>query len=135
MPTLNYAGATSFSAGVNSGVRPELIAEAAYYSGVNVVCRSGGLATRPDFTPLDLPLPAEFAAGRFQGAAWYQAPGQGLLAFVVSGKLYLLNPDSRELHSLWQAVGVLCQTVHRCHFCQAGPYLIVQDGVSPAVIQ
>lgn len=134
MPTLNYAGATSFAGGVNSGVRPELIDESAYYSGVNVVCRSGGVATRPDFTPLSPPLPPEFATGRFQGAAWYRAAGQNLLVFVLSGRVYLLDLEARELFSTWRSVGLFSQAVHRCYFCQAGPFMIVQDGVSPAVI-
>lgn len=116
------AGFLSLTAGMHSGLDPIILADDAYHKGINVICRSGTIQTRPAFVEY-LKLPS----GKFQGARIWKLESCDRLVCVIDGTLYSTRLDTKETlnHGL-----LFSQTVDRVYFCQAYKWVVIQDGAS-----
>jgi len=126
-------GMGSFLGGANSAVDPALIAENQYSWAENVVVRDGFLATRPGFQFIKLLPP-----GVVQGACFFSnrlRNSQDLIA-TIDGKLYDLAPlepatPARDISPPNETSPYISQ---KTSMVQANAFLVVQDGVSPAMV-
>lgn len=128
-------GFTSLVGGQNAGMKSHLLQPSQYFFGLNISCRGGDPHTRPAFIPTGVNLGA-YETGRFQGSKAYRLSSLDRLILVIDG--HVLGVDTTTFavtdYSAQANVGTLDPNVPRCYFCQADHYMIVQDGINPAVI-
>jgi len=126
-------GMGSFLGGANSAVDPALIAENQYSWAENIVVRDGFPATRPGFKFIKLLPP-----GVVQAACTFSNRRTGLreLTALIEGKLYDLSPLEpatavRDISPPGETSPYVSQ---KAAMVQAGNFLVVQDGTSPAMV-
>lgn len=130
------AGIANLEAGVNTAVDPAFLPVNQAAGAVNMTFRSGFAETRPDFRQINLHFPDEataeaFAAGRFQGARYFEAQGEGALVAVIDGTPYYVSPH-HEVTPI--DVPLLSKDVQRVKFLDTGQHLIIADGVNDPLI-
>lgn len=140
-----------FEGGQNVARVPSALPENQFARGINVACRGGILTCRPGarqltftFAPVQSPIPPDTAAnqenfytGIFQGAATYQLGSSYAIIVSVSGRLYSLAPNGDNafvITDITPGDGPNDPNVQIVYFCQAGTFLIVQDGIHLPII-
>jgi hypothetical protein len=77
-----------------------------------------------------------FKNGKFQGSKEYKTNNETCSIVVISGHIYSLNLETFILSCLTTKKTAINELVDRCYIVQAGPFVIVQDGIStPRIIQ
>jgi len=145
VPNRMYDGNASFEGGMDSSRFPNLIPINCYAASVNTVCRNSSLSSRPGWEEIVLTADSvantdlqQFNGYGFQGGIVYtNKTGKSFLVCSVRGRVYNIDLESRVLSQIYP-IGV--STSHSRdrdalnHFCQAGKYLIIQDGISSPLV-
>lgn len=145
VPNRMYDGNASFEGGMDSSRFPNLIPINCYSVGVNVVCRNSSAGTRPGWE--EIPLVADSVANTdiaqylnygFQGATVYKKPsGSSVLIAVIHGRVYEIDLETKTTTQKFPAGPSATTTRNkesRNYFCQAGKYLIIQDGLTAPLV-
>lgn len=128
-----YDGFESVIDGMNSSIEGEHLGVTQYARGINVMCRKGVLTTRYGLP--EYPISIEAAkTGTIQGAFRYQLNSAEYIAWVISGRIYLLNLTSGTLTDISATFFVSLDVSARVYFCKAEKFLVIQDGINPAII-
>lgn len=126
--------------GVDSGFAPSLIQPNQLAWAVNVTSRGGFPTARPGWWKRGLTFPNNdvqtlFSTGYFQGHGTYVSDGGvSFVAVAISGRTFLINVQTYAVQEI-TIPGDLNQ-VGQPHvwFQQAERWLVVQDGLSPAML-
>jgi hypothetical protein len=140
-----YDGNASFEGGMDSSRFPNLIPINSFATGLNVVCRNSSVSTRSGWSELTLTADsvtntdiAQFLNYGFQGGtAYLKTTGKTVLVCVVKGKIYEIDLDTNvvsQKYPIGPSTATTRSTTARNYFCQAGRYLIIQDGLSKPLI-
>lgn len=142
-----YDGFVSAQYGMRGGLHPSQIPNGALAAAVNMSSRGGILATRPEFTIVNIqPAGAsypEMLKGRFQGAAYCRSGDREFAVYGVSGRVYLFDPVNYLIFDTStggaQQTGPLSTSldpdVQRLYFAVvANTYIVVQDGINRPII-
>jgi hypothetical protein len=133
----------TFDGGVNSGVRPSLIAPNQVSWAINCTNRGGFWKSRPPFVKCNLQFASgydqsNFQTGYFQGVGSYNATngsGSSYLVLSLSGRIYAVNVSSGFTVADISIPGDTNNPVlPQAFFQQAENYLIIQDNQSPAML-
>lgn len=77
-----------------------------------------------------------FENGKFQGCEDYTTSSRTYSIVVISGHIFMINLLDNKVTCLTNETNQLNEIVDRCYFVQAGPYMIVQDGIArPRILQ
>lgn len=107
--------------GQHGDLAPEFLKEGQAHRLINVTARGGKAATRPGLVRITCP-----AEGRFQGSFVYRLNSTDRIAIVLSGYLWIYNVAA----GTWSNPASFPTTdFAQAYFCQAGPYLVVQNGI------
>lgn len=145
-------GQFSFLGGQDASKNPDEIAENAYASGVNVTAANGDLGPRWGFRKLDLNIESGFVlqenlyerdyerifnTGKFQLADAYIIGGVKYGLIVISGIIYIINPDTYETQVLEIEGGEkLNEFAPRLNGTPAGSYYVIFDyPAAPIIIE
>lgn len=140
-----YDGNASFEGGMDSSRFPSLIPINSYATGVNVTCRNSSVSSRYGWSEISLTVDAvtntdfaQFLNYGFQGGTVYKKlTGKSVLVCVVRGRVYEIDVDERKVSQIYP-IGPSTPTTRdrsvRNYFCQAGKYLIIQDGVTAPLV-
>jgi hypothetical protein len=123
--------AESFIGGANSSIDPAIIELNQFSWGTNIQIRGGYPRTRPGFRFI-----TSLPGGKIQGALYYPSRSGENIAFCVSGRLYTIDPTAASPVSLdvTPVSGGNNPSVPISYLVNAGGYLVVQDGQSPAIV-
>lgn len=124
-------GIATFIGGANSSIDPALLPPNQYSWGVNVAIRGGYPKTRPGFKFVKA-LPN----GVIQGACYFKNPSSEDLMAFIDGRLYNTQatiPDAASL-DVTPANETDNYVSRRASMAVANNYLVVQDGVNPAIV-
>ena len=123
--------AESFIGGANSSIDPAIIELNQFSWGTNVQIRGGYPKTRPGFR-----FVTSLPGGKIQGALYYPSRSGETIAFCVSGRLYTIDPLAASPVSLdvTPVSGANSASLPVAYLVNAGGYLVVQDGQSPAIV-
>jgi len=130
-PNRLMEGIGTFIGGANSSVDPALLSPNQYSWGVNVDVRGGYPRTRPGFKFIKA-LPN----GVIQGAAYFNNSSSEQLMTLIDGRLYdaqVIDPDAAVL-DVTPANESNNYISRRACMVAANNYLVVQDGVNPAIV-
>lgn len=121
------------------GERSAFTPDTAYWRGINVTRRTGSPRTRPGIKEIKLQFQNDrlrkiYETGKFQGAYHYRQPDIGYSAVQIDGHIFLIDPQSGCVFSLSDTVGNNSQIIDKVYFQQARRFLIIQDGINPAII-
>lgn len=124
-------GAESFIGGANSSIDPAIIEDNQFSWGTNVQIRGGYPRSRPGFRFI-----TSLPGGKIQGALYYPSRSGETIAFCVSGRLYTIDPMEGSPVSLdvTPVSGGNNPSLPVAYLVNAGGYLVVQDGQSPAIV-
>lgn len=136
-------GYTDFMGGQDASLIPDRIAENCNAAAVNVSFRRGSIQPRWGFERCELSYPDEpiggpynvkrtykeiFEVGKFQAIAPYYIGDQQYLVIVVSGVIFVLNPDDLSVKAATRKGGVLLNPrARRIAWSAAGRYLVFFD--------
>lgn len=141
-PGYSVDGQVSVAGGMDSSVTAEKIDADQFAYARNISIREDVIGPRAGVQIItdnwdDEAAEAEFRDGRFQGAAAYSTPnGKILLTSSISGKIFILDVTDNgyvAMKPTVQDVDNLPDT-NIAWFCQAGNYMVVQDGSSVPLI-
>jgi hypothetical protein len=126
-------GMASFQGGANSAVDPSLVNPTQYSWAKNVVVRDGYPATRPGFKYIKA-LPD----GVVQGASYFdnKANNTQEMISLINGKLYSLKPTepAQSVVDISPSGETNPYVSQKSSMAQANKFLVVQDGVSRALV-
>jgi hypothetical protein len=142
-PEFFVDGFTELSAGMNSGMSPELLEKNQTAFSTNCTHRGGYVGCRPPITEMELDFDTELTEGRFliglwQGAAYFRSEyGETGIVASISGRIYFLV-DQRD--GLFEVRDVTPQTNGQddpnssgndiAWIWQSERWAIIQDGQS-----
>jgi hypothetical protein len=112
--------------GMNGNRDPLLLPETQFANGINVSARGGQVKTRPALVLENLNLPQALYQG---GGVWSLNSGDRIV-YVAAGIVYSLMVETMVLTT----VGDLLDDTAQCFFEQTDKYMVIQDGINPAVI-
>ena len=135
-----YDGNASFEGGMDSSRFPSLIPINSYATGLNVICRNSSVSSRIGWSEIALRADsvaqtdiAQFLNYGFQGATTYlKTTGETVIIAVVRGRVYEILPDSGQVSLKFPNAAYPTASRNdraRNYFCQAGRYLIIQNGL------
>lgn len=140
VPNRMYDGNASFEGGMDSSRFPNLIPINCYAAAVNTVCRNSSLGTRPGWEEISLVVDSVantdlelFSGYGFQGGYVYtnKTTGKSHIICAVRGRVYKIDLDTKILSQIYPAGVSASHNRDRSaknYFCQAGKYLVIQDG-------
>ena len=145
VPNRMYDGNASFEGGMDSSRFPNLIPINCYAAAVNTVCRNSSLSSRPGWEEIVLTADSvaktdleQFTGYGFQGGTVYTSKtGKSLLVCAVRGRIYTIDLETKTLSQIFPDGVSASHGRDRDalnHFCQAGKYLIIQDGKSDPLV-
>lgn len=125
--------------GAVGGRDPRFVPKTAYHSGFNVNRRQGAAKTRPGQFERELSFDSDlirdkFEFGKFQGAITYETSKATFIACVVDGEIFLIDAGTGKVFYVSGLVGRNSKQIPKAFFVQANQFMIIQDGVNPAVI-
>ena len=149
MPTIDRQrisdGFITLERGVDAGKSPSMLPRNQCSFAVNVSMRGGYAKTRPEFSnipltftdatnPEAIDIEEIWTTGRFQGAYYYSHGPRDLIICAVGGYIFSVDINTREVNDLTPKDDPNMPQVSAFYFQQAEQYLIIQDGVSAALI-
>ncbi len=150
MPTIDRQrisdGFITLERGVDAGKSPSMLPRNQCSFAVNASMRGGYAKTRPEFThiPLVFTGPTEpeaedvraiWETGRFQGAYNYSHGARSFIVCAIGGYIFTVDVDTKEVNNITpDETDINMPQVPVYYFQQAEQYLIIQDGVSRAII-
>jgi len=129
----------SLIGGMNAGLDSSLLQPTQYAFGINVSSRGGLIHSRPAFVERPIGL-GSFTTGLFQGSMSYPLNSADRVVCVISGRVLGIQVNNLEITDYSAQVaagpdtGLMDAEVERCYFCKADKFMIVQDGINPAII-
>jgi hypothetical protein len=140
-----YDGNASFEGGMDSSRFPNLIPINSFATGLNIVCRNSSVSTRNGWSEATLSADSvantdigQFLNYGFQGGTPYlKTTGKTVLVCVVKGRVYEIDLDTNivtQKYPIGPSTATTRSATARNYFCQAGRYLIIQDGLSKPLI-
>lgn len=132
---LAFDGDQTWVLGQDTGRKPLDLPAGRYSLGRNVAARGGTLGTRPGIDHLPLTFADSeqrnlFAKGKYQGMAIYEDD----LLTMIHGRLFRIDLESYEVEELTDLVGANNRRMPMAIFQQAGPFMVIQNGVDRAII-
>lgn len=149
MPTIDRQrisdGFITLERGVDAGKSPSMLPRNQCSFAVNVSMRGGYAKTRPEFSnirltftgatePESLAVREIWATGRFQGAYSYSHGPRDLIICAIGGHIFSVDINTGEVNDITPKDDPNMPQVHAFYFQQAEQYLIIQDGISGALI-
>jgi hypothetical protein len=137
-PQLVKDGILTLTEGMSSGTTPALIKLTQCAYALNATFRGGYAKNRPTFNQIDLSGAGmdAFAAGNFQGAAFYDiGDGQQHILAQASGRTYQIDLAAGGATVTDISLDSVFSPIRpKAYFCQADVYMVVQDGNSTPLI-
>lgn len=142
-------GFITLERGIDAGKAPSMLGRNQASFAVNVTMRGGFAKTRPAFNNIPLTFVAETDAevddmqaiwetGRFQGASTYSYGPYNYIVCAIGGYIFLVNPTKSEVQDITPrndlGADINPPDIPTFFFQQAEQYLIIQDGLSRAII-
>lgn len=142
-------GFITLERGIDAGKAPNMLGRNQASFAVNVTMRGGFARTRPAFNNIPLTFVAETDAevddmqaiwetGRFQGASTYSYGPYNYIVCAIGGYIFLVNPTKNEVLDITPrndlGADINPPDIPTFFFQQAEQYLIIQDGLSRAII-
>lgn len=149
MPTIDRQrisdGFITLERGVDAGKSPSMLPRNQCSFAVNVSMRGGYAKTRPGFSnipltftdatdPEAIDIEEIWTTGRFQGAYYYSHGPRNLIICAVGGYIFSVDINTGEVNDITPKGDPNMPQVSAFYFQQAEQYLIIQDGVSAAII-
>ena len=149
MPTIDRQrisdGFITLERGVDAGKSPSMLPRNQCSFAVNASMRGGYAKTRPEFSnipltftnatdPEAIDIEEIWTTGRFQGAYSYSHGPRDLIVCAVGGYIFSVDINTGEVNDITPKGDPNMPQVSAFYFQQAEQYLIIQDGISAAII-
>jgi len=149
MPTIDRQrisdGFITLERGVDAGKSPSMLPRNQCSFAVNASMRGGYAKTRPEFSnialtftdatdPEAIDIEEIWTTGRFQGAYYYSHGPRDLIICAVGGYIFSVDINTGEVNDITPKGDPNMPQVSAFYFQQAEQYLIIQDGISAAII-